>query len=1413
MAVDGSLIFNTKIDTSGLNSDIARINKAIEAAQSKAQAGAKTTAQTAQNATQQVSNSADKIVDEVKNNTSDIGAQIQNIIADTERSAKSKAMSIASILKRTGMTQAEAMQAAWDKVNSSVSQQVKKTNSEVEQETEKTGKNIKENTDLYSKQVLDVLKSIDKNVADSSKNISEKVQKAVTLSANKAKQSLTTVRTAVDRLQSKAKMIGRTLLTAFGMAAVVSFGKESIELGSDLAEVQNVVDVTFSHMSVSVDDWAKSAQKSYGLSETMAKKYVGTFGSMAEAFGFTEQQAFDMSTSLTALTGDVASFYNITQDEAYTKLKSVFSGETETLKDLGIVMTQNALDNYAMANGWGKTTSAMTEAEKVTLRYNFVLGQLSNATGDFARTQNSWANQTRILQLQFDSIKATIGQGLINAFTPLLNCINQFISRLSVAAQKFKDFTAQVFGYSTATSNATSSAVSDMSDLASQADSSTSEIEKTSEAAEDLQKNLAGFDELNVMSDTSDNSSDTSTQAPSSEIKSMQNALEQAMLESDRHTSKTIGNIVNSLDKVKTACVTIKNSWEKVWNNGTGEKVLGNINSLINTFVGTVGDIAEAFTNAWDKAGLGESVVQSFIDKWNSLVELLDTVGDTFRQVWNDGKGEKIWSNILEVIRNCNNYTETLRTKIKDAWEKNETGKKIWENILGIVEDITGFLDDMSQIRLEWLEDLNLDPVAKAVETLSGAFRELLKACGDKLKQAYKTILLPLAKWTIEKVVPDLLNAFAGALKDISDIIKKISPSVLKAVAGGIGAVATAVLAFKTGKAIASSIGKVTSAIQNIGKVMSANALLAIASAITAIVVAIEAYNDYKWNNSSLRKELDKTQELTDKWKSLSDEMSSKMDELNDTQLDMKVNFDNVDKLKERLQEIISDGTIDEDEKGEYKTIVDLLSEKVNGFDDQWNTLTLEEIDGKIVIKDNIDEVSENLDDLVNQWEIAQAKLTLSSMYSDLSTAKAKKEIEVEALLKENNTDEATKEFIDEIYNQSKLSKDEAKILANELIKQKGDLTKTAQELQRKLDSGTLNKNVYKNLYDTIGNNFQNFYTPEGSIRSLFWNIGATDRAKSAAANIAEMTDEQQKGQDALDGYSQKLEETGDSLSVLNGGTKDYSKYIKLVNDDILSQDAVLSLLKDDNITTWEELEAAASNSVKMSSNKVKKSSSSIISDNESTQGVLIGSKDKFNELGDTVQTSSSKSADSFSKNTSKITSSTNSMIGKIQKALTPIKTVFSNAFSPIYDILKTPLNNALTGIETFINGFISAINKMLSGVDTVANSIGKLFGQEWHAGRLDEVHIPKLATGTYVPANYGEFLAVLGDNKREAEVVSPISAMKQAMSEVLAEYGGAGNGGDIHITLTLPDGRVLFEAVADENNKIKKRTGRSAFA
>ena len=99
---------------------------------------------------------------------------------------------------------------------------------------------------------------------------------------------------------------------------------------------------------------------------------IGTFGAMSKSFGYTEAQAYDMSTRLTALAGDVASFYNLDIDESYTKMKSVYTGETESLKELGVVMTQAALDQFALANGYGRTTSQMTEQEKVALRLAFV---------------------------------------------------------------------------------------------------------------------------------------------------------------------------------------------------------------------------------------------------------------------------------------------------------------------------------------------------------------------------------------------------------------------------------------------------------------------------------------------------------------------------------------------------------------------------------------------------------------------------------------------------------------------------------------------------------------------------------------------------------------------------------------------------------------------------------------------------------------------------------------------------------------------------------------------------------------------------------------------------------------------------------------------------------------------------------
>lgn len=479
--------------------------------------------------------------------------------------------------------------------------------------------------------------------------------------------------------------------------------------------------------------------------------------------------------------------------------------------------------------------------------------KLSGAMGQASRESDGWENVTGNLKESWNQLLAVVGKPILQVATNIVQKLSSAIAKLTEYAKNAVNSLSDLFNFDGSnTASNISTAANAAQGLSDEASNSSTALDNVASSAEKAKRSIAGFDKLNILTKADTTATDT-TQSGSTTVNNGSVTSTVSKKTNSLTQSKTLESFKTALTNIKGVVSSIGTSWKNVWNNGTGKKFLENINSLLDTAFSTIGDIAGAFKKAWDKAGLGDSVVQSFIDKWNSLVELVNTVGDTFREVWNDGKGEKIWGNILDIIRNCNNFTETLRNKIKEAWDKNNTGKKIWENILGIVEDITGFLDDMSQIRLEWLEDLNLDPVAKAVETLSGAFRDLSEACGDKLKQAYKTILLPLAKWTIEKVVPDLLNAFAGALKGISDIIKKISPSVLKAVAGGIGAVATAVITFKTGKAIASGISEVTSAVKNISSVISANPLLVIASAITGIVLAVQAYNDCRWSNSEAK--------------------------------------------------------------------------------------------------------------------------------------------------------------------------------------------------------------------------------------------------------------------------------------------------------------------------------------------------------------------------------------------------------------------------------------------------------------------------------------------------------------------------------------------------------------------------------
>ena len=463
----------------------------------------------------------------VKEAASKANGDIENILSNTQKSMKAKAASIAAVYKKQGLDSSEAFKKAWD---------------QIERQSGTSASKVK--------------KSINGIGGQSSKTAS----------------------TMLGAFAKPLKKLATAAVGTFAVKKLVDFGKSCIDLGSDLEEVQNMVDVTFSNMSAKVDNFAKKAAGQFGLSETMAKKYTGTFGAMAKAFGFNEKAAYDMSTALTGLAGDVASFYNISQDEAYTKLKSVFTGETETLKDLGVVMTQNALDAYAMANGYGKTTSAMSEAEKVALRYAFVQDKLTTAAGDFARTSGSWANQVKILSLQFESFKATIGQGLINVFTPVIRVVNILIGRLLTLANAFKLFTGYFSGGGGSKTEKSTKKISNNAKQISKNFSSAqgaatrmgaagskaaNKVGKAAEKASKKVRSLMGFDQINKLSDdskSSGSSTDSGGGGSSSGIGSGSVPVDDfdtgstGDVETIGKLPKLYENLAKAIDRFKKAC-------------------------------------------------------------------------------------------------------------------------------------------------------------------------------------------------------------------------------------------------------------------------------------------------------------------------------------------------------------------------------------------------------------------------------------------------------------------------------------------------------------------------------------------------------------------------------------------------------------------------------------------------------------------------------------------------------------------------------------------------------------------------------------------------------------------------------------------------------------------------------------------
>lgn len=320
---------------------------------------------------------------------------------------------------------------------------------------------------------------------------------------------------------SLASAIGKVYATYWALFRGFRLLGDAIDISSSLTEVENVVRQTFGQYESLINNFAKTSIEKFGMSELSAKQFASRFQAMGTALDIPQGQMAKMSIRLTELAGDMASFYDVSQEDTAKSLQSVFSGTTAPMRRYGIDLTQATLKEWALKQGLDANISSMTQAEKAMLRYQYVLAHTTNITGDFARTADTWHNQITMLKENFKALGAVVGGGLINAFKPFIKVLNSVLQKVISFAEMVTNALGSIFGWRYEASKgagisgladdigSASDGMDDLSDAAGSAGKNTGGIAKNAKKAKkEIQQATRAFDELKVISKQSkDNTS------------------------------------------------------------------------------------------------------------------------------------------------------------------------------------------------------------------------------------------------------------------------------------------------------------------------------------------------------------------------------------------------------------------------------------------------------------------------------------------------------------------------------------------------------------------------------------------------------------------------------------------------------------------------------------------------------------------------------------------------------------------------------------------------------------------------------------------------------------------------------------------------------------------------------------------
>ena len=322
-----------------------------------------------------------------------------------------------------------------------------------------------------------------------------------------------------------ASAIGKVYATYWMLFRALGVFRKAIDISGALTEVQNVVSHSFGPSMDKVEEQAKNAIYTLGMSELSFKKYASTYQSMGLAMGITAKQVgdannflakstngyvqasddmADVSLNLTKLAGDIASFYDKSQADVAEDLQAVYTGMVVPLRKYGLDLTQATLKQWALNNGMNANIDSMSQAEKTMLRYQYVMSQTTMAQGDFARTADTWNNQVRLLGENFKRLGAIWGNAGINMLKPLLQALNKGLDAVINFSENIVNALGAIFGWKLEIQRG--SLADDFENAATGADDLASGTGKAADNAKKLKQQLQGFDELNVLNTPNDGS-------------------------------------------------------------------------------------------------------------------------------------------------------------------------------------------------------------------------------------------------------------------------------------------------------------------------------------------------------------------------------------------------------------------------------------------------------------------------------------------------------------------------------------------------------------------------------------------------------------------------------------------------------------------------------------------------------------------------------------------------------------------------------------------------------------------------------------------------------------------------------------------------------------------------------------------